>query len=445
MLETTRATLDHNRRDIVVMVLLGIIAILLFLPMMTRWQIMGDYTTHNQLVLNAVSDLGEFLRNTPHFLYHITVGSVYSLPFVQDVNVAAAWVMVACFVASLIMIYYYLRQHSHLPASIPVISVLALLALSLSIMMPVNFFTPENLYFGYLVPHVYHNPTMIIMKPFAIIIFFLALPLFLNNKPVSRRWIFPLAILTSLSIVAKPSFIIAFVPALGLITFALMIRRIADVPSILKRPQTIIQAFISDTEQSDALPQMLRPSYINWSVLILGIVLPTFAVLIYQTITWTSSGGVGLDPLRVLYEWTLHYESNADQQLVYKFVMSLAFPLFVYIVHGDKTYKNFMLNTAWVTFAVSAMFYYLFVDYTVIAAGDFTWSIQIAVLLLYITATIFMVQYYGQLLTERRMTTLNWMILGTSTIIFALHIVAGIHWYRLHMSQYIEELIYIWW
>lgn len=446
MWETTRATLDHNRRDIVMMLLLSIVAILLFLPMMTRWQVMGDYTTHNQLALDAITNLGEVLRNTPHFLYHITVAGVYNLPFIQDINVAAVWVLLGCFIATLIIIYWQLRQRTSLPPTWIVISVLGLLSVCLSIMMPINFFTPENLYFGYLVPHVYHNPTMIIMKPFAIVIFFMALPLFFNSNPLSRWWILPLAVLTSVSLIAKPSFIIAFVPALGLITFGLMLRRIADVPSILKHPQTIIQAFtFKDKAHADTLPLMLRPSYINWSVLIIGMVIPAISVLISQRITWTSAGGIGIDPLRVLYEWTLHYEDNADQQLVYKFIMSLAFPLLVYGLHITKTHKNLMLNTAWLMFAVSAIFYYLFVDYTVIAAGDFGWSIQIAVLLLYITATIFMLQEYGHNLMGEALSSKQWAIVIVTLLTFALHIVAGIHWYRLHMSQYLEELIYTWW
>lgn len=446
MWEMFRATLYHNRRDVIVFVLLAIIGITIFLPMMTRWQVMGDYTTHNQLAAQVVNEPGEFFRNTPHFLYHISVASLFRLIPGADINFAAAWTMTLCFVAMLWIIYGQLRKDTELPPAPAILIISGIVALCLSIIMPINFFTPENLYFGYLVPHVYHNPTMIIMKPFSLLLFFMTLHLFLNSKMMSRLWIVPFAIVTGLSLVAKPSFIIAFVPTLGLITFFLMLRRIGDVPAILRQPMTIVRAFIfKNTEEAEELPMMLRPTYINWSVLIIGIVLPTFLVLYYQTLTWTSSGGIGIDPFRVLFEWTLHYDDNADKQVLYKFIMSIAFPLLVYNLHIGKTRRNFMLNTAWLLFFVSAFYMYMVVDYTVIAAGDFTWSAQIATLILFVTSTNFMLKNYGKLLTGDSISALQWLILSLCAGVFILHVVSGIHWYRLHMSQFMEELIYRWW
>lgn len=446
MWETLRATLYHNRRDVIMFVLLTIMGVAIFLPMMTRWQVMGDYTTHNRLAEQAINEPSEFFRNTPHFLYHVSVALMFKIIPNADINQAAAWTMTLCYIAMLWLIYWQLREQTELPPTITVLIIAGILTLSLSIIMPVNFFTPENLYFGYLVPHVYHNPTMIIMKPFSILLFFMALLLFFNNKVLSRLWILPFALVTGLSLVAKPSFIIAFVPTLGLITFFLMLRRIKDVPAILRQPMMIIRAFtFKNSEESEELPIMLRPTYINWSVLIIGIVLPTFLVLYYQTLTWTSSGGIGIDPFRVLFEWTLHYEDNADKQLFYKFIMSSAFPLLVYILHIGKTWRNFMLNTAWLFFFVSAFYMYFIVDYTVIAAGDFTWSAQIATLILFVTSTIFILKEYDKLLIGESISPLQWLILIACIVVFALHIVGGIHWYRLHTTQFMEELIYRWW
>jgi len=441
-----RATLYHNRRDSIMFALLAVVAIAIFLPMMTRWQVMGDYTTHNQLALQVVNEPGEFFRNTPHFLYHLLVALIFRLIPGADINFAAAWAMTLCYIAMIWIIYWQLRERTNLPPTLSVIVISSILALCLSIMMPINFFTPENLYFGYLVPHVYHNPTIIIMKPSGLLLFFMALPLFFNSKPLSRLWIIPFAAVTALSLVAKPSFVIAFVPTLGLITFFLMLRRITDVPAILRQPMSIIRVFaFKNLEEAEQLPLMLRPTYINWSVLIAGIVLPTFAVLYYQTLTWTSSGGIGIDPFRVLFEWTLHYDDNADKQILYKFMMSSAFPIAVYLLHFGKARRNFMLNVAWIMFFVSAAYLYLIVDYTVIAAGDFGWSAQIAVLILYTTSTIFMLKQYGKLFTGDRFSPVQWLVLLVCITIFVLHMVAGIHWYSLHTTQFMEELIYRWW
>jgi hypothetical protein len=125
--------------------------------------------------------------------------------------------------------------------------------------------------------------------------------------------------------------------------------------------------------------------------------------------------------------------------------MSSAFPIAVYLFHIGKSYKSFILNLAWLLFLVSAAYLYLLIDYTVIAAGDFSWSSQIAALILFVTSTIFMLKQYGTLLTGERLSPVQWLILLICVAIFILHVVGGIHWYRLHMSQYMEELLYTWW
>lgn len=446
MWETFRATVYHNRRDSVMLVLLVIAGIVIFQPMMLRWQTMGDYPVHNDLVLELLENPSDFFKNTPHFLYHLAAGILYLVTPINDVNVAAAWLMTLCQLTLMIIIYYLLRAKiNHAPSLISSLA-LAVLSACLVIIMPINFFTPENLYFGYFAPIVYHNPTVIIMKPFSVLLFFMSLLLFLNDKPLSRWWIIPFTLLTFLSLVAKPSFILAFVPSLGLLTAFLILRRITEVGDIIRKPMTLVHAFFyQNLDNADDLPIVLRPRYINWSVLIGGIVLPAFLILAYQAMTWTSSGGIGIAPFRVLFEWTLHYDDNADQMLAYKFLMSCAFPLIVYILHLRKTAKNLMFNLAWILYIVSAAYLYLLVDYTIIAAGDFGWSSQIAALILFIVATVFMVQHYSEWLIEQHLQSIQWSILLLCLGIFVLHVVAGVHWYRLHFNQPMSDLIYIWW
>lgn len=446
MLETLRATLDYNRRDIVMIILLAGLCVVLFLPLMERWQVMGDYTTHNQLSIEALNDTSELIQKTPHFLYHITVATTLQLTPAQTIETAGAWVMTASFAMIAILIYIILRQQVTLPSSPVVIGAMGVLALALTIMMPINFFTPENLYFGYFASRVYHNPTITFMTPFALVIFFFTQRLFLNQQSISPWMMIPLAMLTLLSAIAKPSFVIAYVPALGIFTAVLIAKRFADIPIIIRNPKLIWDALTTaDDEQTEALPLVLRSSYIKWAVLLVGLVLPTFAILYYQTTTWENSSGIAIDPFRVIFEWTLHYEENADQNLLFKFVMSTAFPLVVYGLHIRKAYKNILLNTSWLLLGVSAIYYYFFVELGIIADGNFGWSIQIAVFILYITSTIFLLQQYRELLNGAGGARSQWAVLLVCVGIFALHIIAGGHWYNLHTTQYMEELIYIWW
>lgn len=432
MLESLRASFNRNRRDVVMFIVLIIIGLAIFQPMMMRWRTMGDYTTHNDVALIAVNDTGEFFRNTPHFLYHVATALIFILIPNIDIATAGAWVMILCYLALILIIYWQIRHMSDLPPSIPVLAISGVLTIGLVLLMPINIFTPENLYFGYFAPHVYHNPTVNIMKPFSVLLFFMAIQLFQQKESLKIGWIIPFVLLTFFSLVAKPSFIMAFVPALGLLTGALIIWRL--IQGIRKQ-----QSFMT------ILKGVLQSQYINWPVLMLGIVIPAFAILFYQAMTWTSSGGIGIDPFRVFFEWTLHYEENADKQILFKFIMSSAFPLVVYFLHIKDASQSRMFNLAWLMFLISAAYAYLLVDYTVIAAGDFGWSAQIAALILYIVAAIFLLKEYRQVLTGEALKPLQWLILIFCLGIFALHVVSGIHWYRLHMIQDMHDLIYTWW
>jgi hypothetical protein len=323
MLESLRAMLYHNRRDFIMSIILMTIGIAIFYPMMMRWRTMGDYTTHNALALDAVNNTGEFFRTTPHFLYHTTTALIFVLIPDMDIATAGAWVMILSYLALMLIIYWQIRRISDLPATIPILLTSAIFVVSLMILAPINIFTPENLYFGYFAPHVYHNPTVNIMKPFSVLLFFMSLQLFRQKEALSWWWIFPFTLLTFLSLIAKPSFILAFVPTLGLITAAFILWRIA-------------QGLRGRLSLRLILASILQRQYVNWTVLMLGIVIPTFTILFYQTLTWTSSGGIGIDPFRVFFEWTLHYEENADKQILFKFIMSSAFPIAVYSLHLKK-------------------------------------------------------------------------------------------------------------
>jgi len=414
-------------------IILMIIGFVIFEPMMMRWRTMGDYTTHNEIALNVVNDTGEFFRNTPHFLYHVATALIFVTIPNMDIATAGAWVMILCYLALIGIIYWLIRRSSDLPPSIPVLLISGIFTISLVLIMPIDIFTPENLYFGYFAPNVYHNPTVNIMKPFSVLLFFMALQLFHRKEALNTWWIISFALVTFLSLVAKPSFIMAFVPSLGLFTAAFILWRLIQG---LQEKQSFMTIF----------KRILDREYINWPVLMLGIVIPAFAILYYQSQTWTSSGGIGIDPFRVFREWAIvQYDQNADKHIFFKFIMSSAFPLAVYFLHIKQAYRNRTFNLAWLMFLVSAAYAYLLVDYTVIAAGDFGWSAQIAALILYIVATLFLIKEYRQVLTGEALKPVQWLILTLCLSIFVLHIISGIHWYQLHMTQDMSDLIYIWW
>lgn len=439
-------TLDNNRRDIIVLSMLIVIGVIIFYPMMMRWNTLSDYEVHNGLAASVLENPSEFFSNTPHFLYHVSAAIIYLISPINDINVAAAWVMILSYLGVILILYWQLSREKTFTLSIPHLFWISILVLSLLIITPISVFTPDNMYFGFFASHVYHNPTINIMKPFSLLLFFMTVKIFFNNKPLSSWWILPFGLVTFLSLVAKPSFIIAFIPALALLSIFLISWRIQDLPPIIRRPWYILRAFTNQNNvETENLPRLLQASYVNWVVLIGGIVLPAFFVLLYQTMTWTSAGGIELKAFHVLDLWAYHFEPAANQNLLYKFIMSCAFPLLVYVLHINQTHKNISFNLGWILYFVAAGYYYFFVDLTRADAGDFTWSSQIAALILYYVAAIFLFRNYSKFFDAQQMTISRWGSLVLCSGVFLLHVISGIYWFYLHYTQPVEELLYIWW
>jgi hypothetical protein len=403
--------------------------------MMHHWRLMGDYTVHNNLAYGLTQNVGEFFRNTPHFLYHVLTAISYLLIAGGDIYVAGVRVMVLSYLVLMGLIYRQIRSASALPDTYFVLGLSALLTVGLMLLSPITLFTPDNRLFGYVVPNVYHNPTINLMKPFALVLFFASLRLYSAKDKLARWWIFPYALLTGLCLVAKPSFILTFVPTLGFVTGLFMLRHIPSA-WYSRDPG---EAF------SSTVMRYLRTMPVNWFVLIGGIVLPSFAILMYQAITWTSSGGITFDPVRVFFEWTLHYDPNADKQLAFKFIMSAAFPLVVYLLHIKSAARNLMLNVAWLNFIISVLYAYLLVDKTVIAAGDFVWSAEMGVFLLHVVSVLFLFKHYGSLANTETVITHAKIILTICAVVFVLHVISGVSWYTAHLTGNDIDLLYgIW-
>jgi hypothetical protein len=444
MLESVRASLYQHRRDIISLVVLEVLALIIFLPMMLRWIPIGDYPAHNGLALDFINNPAEFLSNVPHFLYHLLTAFIYWLMGSSDMGLAGAWTMLLCYIAVLWLLYWQFRQAMSESHSFFASLIAIFFAVSILLLTPISFFTPKNLYFGYFTANVYHNPTINLVKPFTILIFFLSVQLFGREKSLSRWWILPFALLTFLSLIAKPSFMLAFVPSLGLICLFFLLRDWRESFKLLLRPLDILRGFFGIGKQAE-LPRVLQSSFINWPVLLAGIVLPTFAVLYYQTLTWTSSGGIGIEPFRLFNEWSIQYDENANKLLAFKFIMSSAFPLVVYLLHLPRTWRDFSFNLGWVFYFVSLAYAYLLVDYTDIDAGDWSWSAQLGIFMLYVVATIFLLQQYSKQLQTSGLKSYQWLTLTLCILIFGLHLIAGIHWYRLQMTEDVLVLIYQWW
>jgi hypothetical protein len=175
-----------------------------FLPPTTDLSVHIDYARS----IHAPSDI-----TSPHFLFQlllIAITKVSGLSF----DASAISLISICYGAMAGMIASQIQRFA--PATRPwatlAVSVLVLLAshIFLQTAFRLNFFN------GYIVPTTYHNPTQVLSKVLALAVMFAYFSIALEGGTVSRtQWVLlPLGVI--LSAVAKPSFLIAFVPCVCL-------------------------------------------------------------------------------------------------------------------------------------------------------------------------------------------------------------------------------------
>jgi hypothetical protein len=257
---------------------------------------------------------------------------------------------------------------------------------------PINLLplSPPDVYLGYISPHVYHNPTIALLKPFALILFLYACQVFKSVR-TSYVMIIACALISTFGTMAKPSYAIVIIPVLGLL---------APIYWWRGRP-------------------------INWMLLIAGIALPIGIVLIWQQRYYanTNLGRFIFAPLLVMSYY------SADNLLL-KLLLSIAFPLAVLIFYYREALKDISMQIGWLGLAVGLLYTYLLAESYGWQDGNFTWSGQIALLILFVVSAIFLVKRNMPLFSQRRVTP----AFIICTLLLLLHLIGGIAIYTTSSS-----------
>jgi len=238
----------------------------------------------------------------------------------------------------------------------------------------------KKLYFGYLGLITYHNPTIILLRPLAIFVFIWALRCFQAPSPVWRQ-VAIAAILSILATITKPSFAICFLPALGLMILWYFLR---------KRP-------------------------LDWNMIILGFMLPTLLVLAWQYwMTYLSKDASSIEfaPFGVMNMYSAY--------LGQKFLLSILFPAMVTVFYLKDTIKDNRMLLAWVTLALGSFYtYFLGESGYRFMHGNFLWSGEIALLVIFCISTLFFIEKIKENSLKTVLLVLLWV----------LHVVCGIGYY----------------
>lgn len=260
-----------------------------------------------------------------------------------------------------------------------------LILLGVSIAAPISLLWPVDklMYLGYIGITSYHSPTLLLLKPFAILQFIFAYRCFYNTPPLLKWQIVCAGLVSLLGTYIKPNFSICILPALAVF----------------------------------AGYRLLRKEYVHLQGLIFGFGLPVFFVLIWQFfLTYYSSdtGGIALMPLKIM--------SYYSGYLGIKLLLSILFPLSVLVFCFREVVRDARMVVGWLCFIFGAIFTYFFAETGPrIFHGNFTWSGEITLLILFVMSTLFCLENFPKL-THKKISLLL-------SVAWILHVIFGIAYY----------------
>jgi hypothetical protein len=257
------------------------------------------------------------------------------------------------------------------------------LSIGLLVVNPISLLALRDhfFYLGYIAMNSYHNPTILLLKPIALLQFIYTVHSFTRSS-ISGKEITILAVLSILSAYAKPSFTICLLPALGALV---------------------------------GLRWLMKQS-IPWKAMIWGIGLPSAAVLIaqfYMSYTGNQDGRVIFAPLGVM-------QSYSDN-LLPKLILSLLFPLLLTIVYRKQVVQSPSMLVAWTCFIFGAFYSYFMAESGArFHDGNFEWSGEITIFILFFASTAFFLEMLAK--TGFLKNIYQKLISG----VWGLHLLAGV-------------------
>lgn len=346
----------------------------------------SDFPSHIQY---AKLILGRLYQQVPihilaHPAYQLLLIVVYLLAF-KKAGMFAIAVLIQVVVQTLTVLIIYRwfgrdRQNRNW--------LRAIWAISLTLVAPLMVFVfwDKLFYLGYIGLATYHNPTIRLLQPVALLSFLCGVRVFTAH---SNSWKIALlsAVLVILSALIKPNYLVCILPALGLM---------AAIRLVWKKP-------------------------VDWRLLIIGFLVPGALILFVQLLlTYYLPGN---DPSSILFN-PLGVMNGYSGYLLPKFFLSILFPLAVLLFNFRRVLRDNTLMLAWLGFLASVPQMYLLAESgDRFIQGNFLWGAQIMALILFVASVRFL--WREQLATEKFPGWQKIVVL----IFYAAHFLAGIAYY----------------
>jgi hypothetical protein len=311
-----------------------------------------DFAQHLKWVNQLVVD-GHLL---PHPLYHLLSALAWKLSGTSLETACYFTVPVLASLISACSIFFILfKANPNFGTRTPLLT--SVFALGLSIVAPINFWSwPEHLYLGYFSSTVYHNPTYLVLKPVALLLFF---QLTAVSRPSMARFAV-LCILTVLCGLAKPNFNLVLLPVLsGVWVF-----------------------------------NFVRSRFVQLQPELLSVVVPAVLVLAWQfKIAYQDPSEAGSGIIFAPFVVARSYSNH----VFLKSLTSIAFPLTVLMLYFKEARSYAPLRLAWLSFGSSILFFFLLAE-----AGprmyhaNFAWGVHICTFILFVASVMFLLKASGQ-------------------------------------------------
>ncbi len=354
----------------------------------------GDYGAH-AMYSGTIATKHEL--QAPHFFMHGIAAFISKLytPANPELPYGAIIFLTSLFQALLVFVFAYAIKELTEPTLFKKMGYrVYLFSLALMFVAPISILTFPRLYLGYIGINPYHNPTVIGLKPIAVLQFVLISKYILSDKVGGKAAIF---FLTIASLLTKPNFMICLLPAIYLTLAAYFLRK----DTFMVFMQKSIKATTT-------------------------IVLPSLLVLFWQYrfffVGNTETSGIVWAPFEVL----LMYSPSGG--LLWKFFLSILFPLAVAVSYPKYFTTHKYFGFAWVLFLVSAFFYYFLAEGGGrMHHGNFGWGSQVCLLVLFIASfAVLLSKTEGRLFPiKEKMSYLGWRYIFCLTAA-SLHLVNGI-------------------
>jgi len=349
--------------------------------------ILGLYLFHLEATQQIISDLNWHLVlinpivsgqwKLPHEGFEYTVYVLSKLLRSNYITVSTIFLSIILVIMAYIK-FFLLKRLANIQSNLALIFAISLMLVSAICLPMFN----SNLYIGQGSPTIWHNPTILCVKPFAFLCVYLAIQAF---ETFSRKTWSILAILLLISFFYKPNFGIVFIPALGLYILGKYTRNFR--------------------------------AYLYFLLMILPSLLFAFTIQIRNWILLpTIPNSIIVSPFGVLHMYT--------PNVFISFILATAFPLFFLLINPRRILSNGYLTLSWIMLVIGYLQFAFLAETQCFRCANFAWGFLIALDLVFVFSFIEFIRWLNEVHLTSKITLL--FVFGFLTLLYFTHFISGI-------------------